>query len=266
MRIAGFNPRRWAWLLCWWLAAQCAGAATPFLRYEVVARYAHPGPAFTQGLALSGDSVFESSGLYGHSFTTIWSLSNSTPLARQSLPASVFGEGLTLWNERLYVLSWREQRGFILDSKTLKKLGEFAYSGEGWGLSHTGTRLIMSDGSATLRLLEPRTFEVNRTIQVTDGELPLTQLNELEWIPAQNERPARLLANIWQSDEIAVIDIEDGRVTARLDLSRIYPKPVRAAKADVLNGIAFDERDGTLLVTGKFWPHVYRIRVLDALP
>ncbi len=267
-------PRAYLALACL-LAAQ-ANAATPALRYEVVARYAHSGNAFTQGLELSGDTVYESSGLYRHSYIAAWPLAtqsasftqtSSKPTAlKQALPNTVFAEGLTVWNERVYTLSWRENRGFIFDRKTLKKLGEFSYSHEGWGLTNNNEALIMSDGTDTLRFVDPDTFAIERTINVSENSKPVDNINELEWIPARAAQPPRLLANIWQSDEIVVIDTEQGRVTARLDLSRLYPKSTRSEKADVLNGIAFDKRDHTLLVTGKFWPYVYRIRVLDTLP
>lgn len=255
-----------AWLILGLLFAAHAHATTPTLRYEVIARYKHPDSAFTQGLELSGDTVYESSGLYWRSYITTWPLQTQTATIKQTLPYAVFGEGLTLWNDRIYTLSWREKRGFIFDQKTLKKLGEFSYSNEGWGLAHNDDALIMSDGTETLRFIDPNTLATSHTVSVSENSTPIENINELEWIPARANQPSRLLANIWQSDEIVVIDTEKGRVTARLDLSKLYPKSTRSEKADVLNGIAFDNRDQTLLVTGKFWPYVYKIRVLDALP
>lgn len=252
-------------LLCGLFAAY-ASATTPTLRYEVVARYPHPDAVFTQGLELNGDTVYESSGLYWRSRIATWTLNTQTVTQKQVLPYSVFGEGLTLWNDRIFVLTWREQRGFIYDQKTLKKIGEFSYRGEGWGLTHNDKALIMSDGSNQLRFIDPKTQQVERCVSVDEDTTPIDNLNELEWIPAHGTSSARLLANIWQSDEIVVIDTDKGRVTARLDLSKLYPKSTRSEKADVLNGIALDARDQTLLITGKFWPYVYRIRLLDALP
>ncbi len=250
---------------CCLISLQCF-AATPTLRYEVVARYPHPEAAFTQGLELSGDTVYESSGLYSRSYIATWSLNTQTLTQKQTLSSSVFGEGLTLWNDRIYVLTWREQRGFIFDKNTMKKIGEFSFSGEGWGLTHTDRALIMSDGSAVLRFIDPQALREEKTVNVSQDGTPLDNLNELEWIPARNAQPARLLANIWQSDDVAVIDIDSGHVTARIDLSKLYPKTTRSTHADVLNGIAFDTHDQTLLITGKLWPYVYRIRLLDALP
>ena len=263
------RSRAWlalGWSISSWLIAVHASAATPTLHYEVIARYAHPDSAFTQGLELSGDTVYESSGLYWHSYIAAWPLQTQTLTHKKALAYSVFGEGLTLWRERIYVLTWREQRGFIFDKNTLKKLGEFSYSGEGWGLTHTEHALIMSDGTDTLRYIDPQTLRVEKTVSICEDGTPIDNLNELEWIPAHDNQPARLLANIWQSDAIAAIDTESGRVTARIDLSKLYPNTTRGTHADVLNGIAFDPRDQTLLITGKFWPYLYRIRLLDALP
>jgi glutaminyl-peptide cyclotransferase len=259
-------PPARTWLILCSLLAAHVSAASPALRYEVVARYTHPNSAFTQGFEISGDTVYESSGLYWRSYIATWPLQTQTITLKQSLPYDVFGEGLTLWHDRIYTLSWREQRGFIFDKKTLKKIGEFPYSGEGWGLTHNDNALIISDGTSTLRFIDPETWTTEKSISVKESTTAIDNLNELEWIPAQDTQPARLLANIWQSDEIAVIDATSGQVTGRIDLSKLYPKSTRSEKADVLNGIAFDARDRTLLVTGKFWPYVYRIRMLDALP
>ena len=266
-RCGGKAARVFSFLFClqiFFTAAHCFGAI-PTLRYEVVARYAHPEPAFTQGFELDNGIVYESSGLYGRSYLATWQL-EQTRKHKEALPTAVFGEGLTVFGNRIYLVTWREQRGFIFDKATLQKLGEFSYSGEGWGLTHDGHHLIMSDGSATLRFIDPQSQRTEKNLAVTEDGAPVELLNELEWIPAQGNRPARLLANIWQRDEIVAIDPESGHVTARLDLSHLYPKSSRAANADVLNGIAFDNTDHTLLITGKLWPFVYRLKLLDAPP
>lgn len=266
LSIARRARREFFWLIIGSVALCNYVAATPILRYEVVARYPHPAAAFTQGLELNGDTLYESSGLYQRSYIVAWHLQDQTPQSKQTLPDAFFGEGLTLWNDRIYVLTWREQRGFIFDKTTFKKIGEFSYDGEGWGLTHNDNDLIMSDGSATLRVLNPQTLQVEKTIAVTEDGKSIDNLNELEWIPAHEHNPQRLLANIWQTDSIAVIDPTNGNVTARFDLTNLYPKSTRNSHADVLNGIALDPRDHTLLITGKFWPFVYRVRLLDPLP
>ena len=232
----------------------------------MVARYSHPDPAFTQGFELNNDIIYESSGLYDRSYISTWQLQEQPHKNKEVLPTAVFGEGLTVFGDRIYLLTWREQRGFIFDKTTLQKLGEFSYSGEGWGLTHDNKQLIRSDGTATLRLLDPQSLQVTKTITVTENDSPIDFINELEWLPAHDKQPARLLANIWQSDSIVVIDAATGHITARLDLSHLYPKSSRSMRADVLNGIALDSSDYTLLITGKLWPFVYRIKLLDALP
>ncbi|MDB6060434.1 MAG: glutamine cyclotransferase [Verrucomicrobiaceae bacterium] len=240
-------------------------AATPSLSYNVIARYTHPDTPFTQGLELDGDIVYESSGLYTQSFIARWHLSDQKVFDKQNLPVTIFAEGLTLFNNRVYVLSWKEQKAAVFDKATLQKIGEFDYRGEGWGLTHSSQALIMSDGSDTLRVFDPEDFHGVKNIAVTDNGQPVERLNELEWIPARGKQPARILANIWQSDIIVVIDPDNGNVTAHLDLSKLYPKGQRSAHSDVLNGIAFDPRDNTLLITGKFWPYVFRVQLTEPL-
>lgn len=243
--------------------------AAPSLAYQVIAQYPHDAGAFTQGLEIAGDALFESSGLYGHSFIARGPLPGAAavaPVVRKALPATVFGEGLTVWGERIYVATWRERRGLIFARDSLEPLGEFPIAGEGWGLTHDGTHLILSNGSATLQFLDRHDHAVRRTVTVHDGDAPIDRLNELEWVAGTDGQPARLLANVWQTDELLVIDPVDGRVTARLDLRQLYPVGLRSRNADVMNGIAFDARDGTLLVTGKLWPRLYRIRLPQPLP
>lgn len=283
MRRLDSTRLRCAWLfaLCC-CAALCSADVAPTLGYSVVARYPRPDPAFTQGLELSGDALYESSGLYGKSYVVKWlpqPAPEQTPgnnsassagwrsEARQPLPSPYFAEGLTRWRDRLYVLTWREQRGFILDADTLRQLGEFSYDGEGWGLTHNGRQLIMSDGSARLRFIDPDNLRPQQTITVKDNGRELSLLNELEWVGAGSAaRAPRILANVWQTDTIVAIDPDSGAATAWLDLGQLYPRGQRSPRSDVLNGIAFDPRDGTLLVTGKLWPFIYRLRLNEPLP
>ncbi len=284
---------RWC---CALLALLCCGALyaePPTLAYQVVARYPHDGDNFTQGLELIDGTLYESSGLYGRSFIAQQPFpATATPpdippesrsknsahklTERHELPARYFGEGLTLWGERLYVVTWREQRGLIFDRHSLQPLGEFAINGEGWGLTHNDQQLILSNGSAVLQFIDPQSISPQslspqnvalvKSLPVSVDGTPVERLNELEWIDSRALGPARVLANIWQTDTIVVIDPSNGRVTAQLDLSQLYPHGQRSQHADVLNGIAFDARDNTLLITGKFWPTLYRIRLLQPLP
>lgn len=250
--------QRLALALCTTLLALAASAA-PLLEWQRIADYPHRSLAFTQGLELHGDTLLESSGRYGHSFLARWTLDGEA-VERHRLPRRYFAEGLTRLGDRLVLLTWQHERGFVFEAETFKPLGSFRYQGEGWGLANDGERLIMSDGSDTLRFLDPDDFSVLQRLAVHDSEVPVEQLNELEWIPAGVlAAQPRLLANVWRSDRIVVIDPVSGALTGELDLGDLYPE--RAAGVDVLNGIAFDPRDNTLLVTGKWWPRVYRIRV-----
>jgi glutamine cyclotransferase len=161
----------------------------------------------------------------------------------------------------LYQLTWKSRRGFVYDVATFRHLDEFTYDGEGWGLTTDGQSLIMSDGTAILRFLDPRTFAVQRTVTVRDGEADIDSLNELEWVNGQ------VWANVWQSDSLARIDPASGRLLGWIDLSSLMPpSDVRrylppGADVDVLNGIAYDEVSNRLVVTGKNWPLLYEIRV-----
>lgn len=253
-------------LLC---GAALADSASPSVSWSAIAQYAHATDAFTQGLEIADDALYESSGLYGRSFIARGPLPGSAApvqATRRPLPATVFAEGLTVWGDRIYVATWRERRGLIFARDTLEPVGEFALPGEGWGLTHDDTHLILSDGSATLQFIDPANHVVRRKLTVHEHGRPVERLNELEWIDGVPGQPARLLANIWQTDELVAIDPADGRVTARLDLRRLYPAGRRGPTTDVMNGIAFDRRDGTLLVTGKLWPRLYRIRLAQPLP
>jgi len=250
--------------LCAWLSIGVHAA--PTIGYTVVARYAHPDAPFTQGFELHGDTVYESSGLYDQSFIARWQLQQHQLQQRQVLPCRCFGEGLTVFGDRIYVLTWREQKGFVFDKNSLQQISEFPYRGEGWGLTHNDQQLIASDGSATLRFLDPQTLRASAQLNVVDNGQPIAALNELEWLPATKQRPARILANIWQTDTIIAIDPVSGNVTAQLDLGKLYPRGQRSPHADVLNGIAYDARDNTLLLTGKIWPFVYRVKLIQPLP
>ena len=247
-----------------WLCS-CAYAA-PLIEYTVIERYTHPNQSFTQGLELHGDTVYESSGQYGGSYIARWQLKGTQIDKWQPLPTAMFGEGLTVLGERIYVLTWRERTALIFDKNSLQPIGQFDFAGEGWGLTNDGRHLIASNGSDTLRFIDPQSQKISSEINVTDAGKSVTQLNELEWLPATGKRPARILANIWQTDTIVAIDPRSGVVTAKLDMRKLYPSGQRSPSADVLNGIAFDARDNTLLLTGKIWPFVYRVQLKQPLP
>jgi glutamine cyclotransferase len=229
---------------------------TPVYGFEVVQSWPHDAQAFTQGLVYRGGTLYESTGLNGQSSLREVELETGRVLRRRDLAQQYFGEGLALFGGRLYQLTWRSQVGFLYDAATLQRVGEFHYTGEGWGLTEDGTSLILSDGTSTLRFLDPDTFEVRRTVRVTDGGRDVSWINELEYVNGE------IYANVWTSDFIARIDPATGEVKGWIDLTGLLREEERVGNEDVLNGIAYDAANGRLLVTGKRWPRLYHIRVV----
>jgi glutamine cyclotransferase len=176
-------------------------------------------------------------------------------LQRIDVPPPYFAEGITLFNGKIYQLTWQHQRGFIYDAWSFEKLGEFTYAGEGWGLANDGKLLILSDGTNRIRFVDPNNFQVKKVITVSDKGQPVSQLNELEYV--QNE----IYANIWHEDRIARIDAETGRVVGWIDLKRLLPPSHVRDEDAVLNGIAYDAATARLFVTGKLWPKLFEIRL-----
>lgn len=224
------------------------------LPYEVVASSPHDTLASTQGLLLHERHYYESTGGYGTSTLRRVEPETGKVLKLRDLPVRAFGKGLALRGERLYQLEWKSGRGFIYDSETFERVGEFAYEGEGWGLAWDGEHFILSDGTASLRFLEPDSFSVVRSLTVRNHEGPVDLLNELELIGE------KLYANRWHEDEIVVIDPESGIVEAILNLAALE-RPRPRDPESVLNGIAWDPVTGFLHVTGKRWPRVHILRI-----
>jgi glutaminyl-peptide cyclotransferase len=221
--------------------------------YDVTARFPHDPTAYTQGLVWDDSVLFESTGLYGHSTIRRVDLRSGRVLASRALTADRFGEGLALLKGRLYQLTWKEGVAYSYDAATLAPRDSFHYVGEGWGLATDGTSLIMSDGSDSLRVLSPETFQVQRVIHVRDNGAPLRQLNELEYVKGE------LLANVYQSNWVLRIDPVTGVVREAIDFADLYPE--RPASADVMNGIALAPDGKQLLLTGKLWPVLFEIRL-----
>lgn len=223
--------------------------------YEVVNTWPHASDAYTQGLIFHEGKIIESTGQEGKSSIRRLEIQTGDILQRVSLPFEYFGEGLTLLNGKLYQLTWQHKKGFIYDVATFQKLGEFNYYGEGWGLTDDEQSLILSDGTNRLRFIDPSTFQVKRVIAVADGGVPISQLNELEYVKGE------ILANVWHQDRIARIDPQSGKVLGWIDLKGlISPNELPDSEA-VLNGIAYDEQSGRLFVTGKLWPKLFEIRI-----
>ena len=253
--------RRFASISLSLFVAACAQAASEEApaaihhNYRVVAHYPHDTSAFTQGLLMADGKLVESTGGYGTSSIRIVHLESGRVLRRQGLPENRFGEGLALAGGRLYQLTWKAGTVIVRDPVTLDAIGEFRYSGEGWGLATLGDELVMSDGSPELRFLDAGNFRERRRVEVRDGGVPVTGLNELESVEGY------IWANVWPTDRIAIIDPADGRVRGWLDLSGILPVVLRGPRSDVLNGIAYDPDSRRLFVTGKNWPRLFEIEV-----
>ncbi len=223
--------------------------------YEVVASAPHDPDAFTQGLLFQDGVLYESTGLHGRSSIRKVDPATGKVLQKRDVDARYFGEGIVAWKGRLLELTWQNQIGFIYDLKTFEPKATFSYPGEGWGLTHDGRRIIMSDGTDELRFLDPDTLEEKGRVRVTDGGGAVFNINEIEWIEGE------VWGNIWGSDWIARIDPATGKVKAWIDLTGLLPAADRSGSEDVLNGIAYDAEAGRVLVTGKLWPKVYEIRV-----
>jgi glutaminyl-peptide cyclotransferase len=231
-----------------------AVAATRYT-YEILNRYPHDPAAFTQGLIYLDGVLYEGTGLNGRSSIRRVELESGQVLQQRDLPAEYFGEGIVAWGDRLYQLTWQSQIGFIYDLESFELLGEFRYPGEGWGLTHNGKQLIMSDGSAVLRFWDPETLAENGRLPVYDENGPVVRLNELEYVNGE------IWANVWQTDRIARIDPQTGRVTGWIDLSGLLDPAGLNQPVDVLNGIAYDAAQDRLFVTGKLWPELFEIRL-----
>ncbi len=235
----------------------CSGNASP-PQYEVVRQFPHDTQAYTQGLVYEAGKLFESTGRLGFSEVRQVDLATGQVLAAVPLANDRFGEGLALFNGKLYQLTWKSGVGYVYEAETLAVADSFTYVGQGWGLTSDGTSLIMSDGTAKLRYLDPETFDVRREVTVMDKGLPLSQVNELEYVDGE------LYANVYQSDWIVKIDPESGDVLQWIDLEGLLPAEQRTTATDVLNGIAYDSESGHLLVTGKLWPTLFELRLLNA--
>lgn len=232
----------------------------PVQGYEIVATYPHDAAAFTQGLIMHGDVLIETTGRFPSTLRRV-RLEDGVVLESRELDPAYFGEGVTEIDGKLFSLTWQNGTGFIWSADDLTPLGQFAYPGEGWGLTDDDERLILSDGTPIIRFLDPKTFAETGRITVTFGGRPVPKLNELEWIDG------RIVANLWQQDLLVKIDPVSGRVVGVIDLTEIHPSAERANPADdVLNGIAWDATNRRLFVTGKNWPKLFEIRLTAPEP
>jgi glutamine cyclotransferase len=232
--------------------------AVTFYTYRIINVYPHDVNAFTQGLVFEDGFLYEGTGLCGRSSVRKVDLETGNIVQIHELPRQYFGEGITIYEDRIIQLTWQSHTGFVYDRETFELLQEFAYPTEGWGITDDKTQLIMSDGTSVLHFLDPETFEEIGSVDVVDGNIRVTRLNELEYING------KVYANVWQTDRIVIIQPNTGRVTGWINLGGLLNPAERTQNTDVLNGIAYDEDDGRLFVTGKLWPHLFEIELVPA--
>ncbi len=232
-------------------------AAAPVYGYTVVATYPHSTESYTEGFFYLDGLFYEGTGLKGRSAVMAIQPETGKPLQRVELPEQYFGEGIVDWGANIYEWTWQSHVCFVYDRFSMRVIRQFAYTGEGWGMTRTAKEIITSDGTATLRFRDPATFEETRHIVVKDTGRAVDQLNELEYIKGE------IYANLWHGDRIARIDPRDGHVIAWIDLTGLLPDDQKINEESVLNGIAYDAKHDRLFVTGKQWPSVFEIKVAD---
>ena len=230
-----------------------AQTTVPVYSYRISRTFPHDIGSYTEGLVIDDGVLYEGTGRYGRSHLYRGDLVSGSHTKTHSLGDRFFGEGITVMGDKVYQLTYKSNVGFIYDKKTFEKLGDFSYVTQGWGITHDEDELIMSNGSASLVFFDPATMQPTREVVVTDARGPLGFLNELEYVEGQ------LYANIWQTDLVARIDPESGKVTGWIDLTGLNPDPDLFVYPFVLNGIAHNPENGKLLVTGKCWPHIWEI-------
>ncbi len=230
----------------------------PFVyTYKIVSSFPHNVSSFTQGLVFEDGFLFEGTGLYGSSTLRKVELETGKTIQLHALSDEYFGEGITVFGDKIIQLTWESHKGYVYDKQSFILLSEFSYPSEGWGITNDGSRLIMSDGSSTLSFLDPITFETVGQIQVHDADAPVNRLNELEFINGD------IFANVLQEDRIAIIDIQTGQVKAWINLDGLYTSEISDVD-DVLNGIAYDTKGDRLFVTGKRWSLLFEIDLVPA--
>lgn len=229
-------------------------------KYDVVKVYPHDPKAYTQGLLYHDGYMYEGTGQYGESSIRKTDMKNGKILSVLNIDSNLFGEGITIFGDKIYQITWRSRKGFIYDLKTFTLESTFQYNSEGWGITTVGNHLIMSDGSNKLYHVAPSTFSILKEVEVYDNNGPVEQLNELEYVNGL------VWANVWLTDRIVAIDPETGAVKGELDMTGLLSPADKAMtddKDDVLNGIAWNPEKGTYYVTGKRWPKMFEIRIYE---
>lgn len=243
-------------LVSLFFALACSDAGVKEYRLEVVAEYPHDTESYTQGLFFQDGEMYESTGQYGLSTFRKVDLTTGQALKRLDFSDEYFVEGSVMFEGNLYVLTWTSRKAFIYDAATLEYKSTWSYPREGWGLTHDGKHLIASDGSATLYFMDSN-FAQQKKIRVTLDGRPVRFLNELEYIDG------RIWANVYTTDSIVMINPKDGKVTGMIDCTDLLPRGLWTSSTDVLNGIAYDDKSGKIYLTGKNWPRLYEVRIVE---
>lgn len=229
--------------------------SVPIHTYRVVKTYPHDKNAFTQGLVFDNGYLYEGTGLHGASSLRKVDLRTGRVVKTRNLKAKYFGEGITIFGDRIIQLTYHSHVGFVYDKISFRLLKTFSYPFEGWGITHDGKRLIVSDGTSKLHFLDPETFAEMKTVVVHDHREAIAGLNELEFVQGE------IFANVYQENRIARIDPEMGRITGWIELQGLLKPEDITGNIDVLNGIAYDAKNHRLFVTGKLWPKLFEIEL-----
>lgn len=238
------------------LILSCADAQVKEYSLEVVAEYPHDTESYTQGLFFNDGQMYESTGLHGKSTFRMVDMQTGKALKRLDFDDKYFVEGSVMWKGNLYILTWETKMAFVYDAETLEYKSTWKYPREGWGITTDGKQLIASDGSAYLYFMNEN-FALDRKVRVTVEDRPVRFLNELEYIDG------KIWANVYTSDDIVIINPKDGRIQGVVDCRGLLPKELRTPTTDVLNGIAYNPADGKIYLTGKNWPKLYEVRLVE---
>ena len=257
MKVVGIVIGLLSPLVCLYAAQQKTQIAkTPEFGFEVIRTFPHDSDAFTQGLYYRDGFLYEGTGRNGQSSVRKVRLDTGEVVQKINLGSEYFGEGITPFKNEILEITWQSGTGFVYDANTFRVLRQFSYSGEGWGLTTHGDEIFMSDGTSEIRVLDGNTLKEKRRIQVRDGNEPIVKLNELEYVEGE------IFANIWQTDRIARISPQTGKVVGWIDLHGLLGPMYRLGPDAVLNGIAYDTAGKRLFVTGKLWPKLFQIKLV----
>ncbi len=237
------------------VAAGCMAA--PVSSYQVVRTFPHSIESYTEGFFYLDGLFYEGTGLNGRSAILVTRPETGEIVQRLDLSGRYFGEGIVDFGPNLYEWTWQSHVGFVYDRFSLRPIRQFEYTGDGWGMTRDAREIITSDGTDTLRFRDPATFRVTRQIVVTDGRKRVDQLNELEYVKGE------ILANVWHTDLVARISPKDGHITGWIDLKGLLPEEQKLNAESVLNGIAYDAAHDRLFVTGKQWPRIFEIKLVE---